>query len=335
MTPEAPAATPVDVKKKNNLKRAIWALLAVFLLLLAALIYYVMAQRPITQAIPGVTQQPPRFVKSVFGKWTDLTGVATNRNGSRFYVCDTGDVKVWIVSKAGVVLGSFGKKGTPTAEEGFGAPLSVAVGKSDQVYVADRIGARVQIYSPLGKYIKQFRPQENNFEWSPLGVATDAQGNVYISDAKKDEHRVLKFDPNGKLLLKFGTQGSKKGQFNYPNALAVDNTTGNIYVCDSNNFRIQIFDKKGKYISQFGASGAGALTHPTAISLQFKSEVHVVESFGHDVQVYDLKGNHLYTFGKFGIADGQFRYPKGIAVAPDGTVFVSDHDNRRLQIWKY
>lgn len=335
-TPAAAAAA----RKKKNLKRVLWALLALLAILIAALIYYILNQRPVTQAVPGVSQAAPRFVKSVFGNFTDITGVAINKKGDRVYICDGESYKVWIMSSAGKILGSFGKRALPTdtADEGFGIPLSVAVGAKDEVYVADRLGARVQIYGPTGKYIGRFVPKEAGqatFEWSPLGVATDSAGNVYVSDAKKEEHRILKFDSKGNLLMKFGTQGNKNGQFNYPNGLAIDNTNGDIYVCDSNNFRIQVFNKTGKYLRQFGTSGQGALTHPTAISLQFKNFVHVVESFGHSVQVYDKQGNSQYNFGKFGIADGQFRYPKGIAIAPDGTVFVSDHDNLRMQIWKY
>jgi DNA-binding beta-propeller fold protein YncE len=320
-------------KRKKRLKIAFWLLAMLFLALLAALAYYLLTQRTVVQDIPGSGADAPRFVKSVFGDFTDLTGVAVNKKGDKFYVCDTQAQKVWMISKDGAVLGSFGKPGNPTDEEGFGTPYSVAVGVKDQVYVADRLGARVQIYSPIGKYIGQFRPTEA-IEWSPIGIASDTTGNIYVSDAKKDEHRVLKFDKNGKLLLKFGKQGLKNGEFNFPNALAVA-ANGDIYVCDSNNARVQVFNSKGKFKRAISGTGVGALTHPTGISLTRQDEIIVVESFGHDVQAYDTEGNNTYNFGKFGITDGQFRYPKGIAIAPDGTAFISDGDNKRIQVWKY
>lgn len=318
---------------KKTLKIILFALLALFLILLGALIYYLVTQRPITKDVPGAPKTGPRFIKSVFGEFNDLNGVALNRKGDKLYVCDTQGKKVWMISSTGKVLGSFGKEGNPTDEEGFGGPLTVAVGAKDEIYVADRLGARIQVYSPVGKYIKRFRPVES-MVWSPIGVATDKAGNIYVTDAKSGEHRVLKFDTDGKLLLKFGKQGSKKGEFNYPNAVAVA-ANGDIYVCDGNNARIQVFDKNGKFLRQIAGSAGGALTHPTGIDVSREGEIHVTESFGHDVQVYDTKGNNLYNFGKFGISDGEFRYPKGIAITPDGTVFVSDKDNKRIQIWKY
>ncbi len=330
----AAAITPAD-KKKRNLKRALYILAALFLILLLALLYYLFTQRPVTQDIPGLPKQGPRFVKSVFGDFNDLQGVAVNRKGDKFYVADGQAAKVWMVSKAGVVLGSFGKRAAnPEQEDGFGFPLGVAVGPKDEVYVSDRVGARVLIFSATGKFVRQLKPADASFEWSPIGIAVDSGGNVYIADAKKDEHRVIKFDKDGKLLLAFGKQGTKKGEFNYPNGIAVDKS-GNIYVVDSNNSRVQIFDKKGKFIRLFSGTGAGALTHPVGIDINRNNEIHIVESFGHDVQAYNREGAFLYAFGKIGIADGEFRYPKGIAIAPDGTVFVSDHDNRRIQIWKY
>jgi DNA-binding beta-propeller fold protein YncE len=328
----APATAPDN--KKKNLKRILAALFAIFIILLAALLYYLFTQRPVTNSIPGTLSQGPRFVKSVFGNFTDLTGVAVNRKGDRFYVCDGTAQKVWIISNTGAVLGSFGKAGTPDSVEGFGAPTGVAVGAKDEVYVADRLGARVLVYSPTGKFIKRFIPAKTPFEWSPLGIATDKQGNIYIADTKKGEHRILKFDVKGNLLLTIGKQGDQNGQFNFPNAVGVA-SDGTIYVCDSNNVRVQVFNAKGKFLRKFSGTSAGALTHPTGIDAIYNNEIHIVESFGHDIQVYNKNGASLYNFGKFGIADGEFRYPKGIAIAPDGTVLISDHDNKRLQIWKY
>jgi len=326
--------TAAAEKKKKTLKRVLAALAALFIILLIALAYYLITQRPITRDVPGAPKQGPRFVKSVFGDFRDLMGIAVNRKGDKFYVCDAQAQKVWMISKDGKILGSFGKPGGPDIDDGFGEPMGVAVGPKDEVYVSDRIGARVLVFSPTGKFLRRFSPQEDGFVWSPLSIAIDAAGNVYIADALKGTHRILKFDKNGKLLLAFGKQGSGKGEFNFPNGVAVDKS-GNIYVCDSNNVRVQIFDKNGKYKRQFAGTSAGALTHPMGIDVSREGEIHVVESFGHDIQVYNLDGANIYNFGKFGIADGQFRYPKGIAIAPDGTVFVSDHDNRRIQIWKY
>ncbi len=335
MTNGETAVAAKSDKRKKNLKRILYVLAAIFIILLLALLYYLFTQRPITQDIPGAPKEGPRFVKSVFGDFTDLQGVAVNRKGDKFFVVDSQAAKIWMVNKNGRILGSFGKRAEgPETEDGFGAPLNIAVGPKDEVYVTDRMGARILVFNSNGKFIKRFRPLDPAFEWSPIGIAVDSQGNVYVADAKKDEHRVVKFDKNGKVLMTFGKQSSKKGEFNYPNGIAVDKA-GDIYVVDSNNSRVQIFNKNGKFLRTFSGTAAGALTHPMGIDVSRTDEIHVVESFGHDIQVYDKKGANIYNFGQFGIADGQFRYPKGIAIGSDGTVFVTDHDNLRIQIWKY
>jgi len=308
---------------------------AIFLILLLALLYYLFTQRPIIRTVPGLPKQGPRFVKSVFGDFTDLLGIAVNRKGDKFFVVDGAAAKVWMVNKDGRILGSFGKRAeTPETEDGFGSPISVAVGPNDEVYVADRLGARVLVFSPTGKFVRRFRPADATFAWSPIGITVDSKNNVYISDATKGQHRILKFDKDGKLLMQFGKEGTGKREFNFANAVAVA-TNGDIYVCDSNNARLQVFDSKGKLLRIITGTAAGAFTHPTGLDITRNNEVHVVESFGHDVQVYNRDGGFLYSFGEFGIADGQYRYPKGIAITTDGTVFVTDHDNRRIQIWKY
>lgn len=329
------AQTAETNKKIKRLKRGLYALLAVFAILLLALIYYLVTQRPVTKVLPGVPKSAPRYVKSVYGDFGTLSGVAVNKSGTRFYAVDTSKQKVWIISEAGAVVGSFGSTAEEGKEEGFAAPLFVAVGASDEIYVADRLKAQISVYSPLGKFIKRFVPQvKGPFIWSPLAIATDMKGNVYVTDAAKGEHRVLVFDKQGKLLRKFGSEGSKKGQFSYPNGIAVADD-GKIYVADSNNARVQVFSNTGKSLKTITGTGAGSLTHPVGIDVSRSGEIHVVESLGHTVNVFDTDGTYLYSFGELGIMDGQFRYPQGIAINGNGRVIVADRDNTRLQIWQY
>jgi DNA-binding beta-propeller fold protein YncE len=64
-------------------------------------------------------------------------------------------------------------------------------------------------------------------------------------------HRIQKFDSQGKFLMKFGTYGENDAQFQSPRGILVD-TDKNIYVSDSENNRIQKFDSQGKFLMQFG-----------------------------------------------------------------------------------
>ena len=80
----------------------------------------------------------------------------------------------------------------------------------------------------------------NDFFANPGGVATDARGNVYVSDWSKD--RICKFDPSGTFLNVWGETGDGNGQFDGAWALAVD-AKNNVYVIDYNHNRVQMFQQ--------------------------------------------------------------------------------------------
>ncbi|HOD39971.1 MAG TPA: hypothetical protein PKL57_05395, partial [Candidatus Wallbacteria bacterium] len=90
---------------------------------------------------------------------------------------------------------------------------------------------------------------DNDFVKTPTNAATDADGNIYMTDSATN--CVYKYSPNGDQLLKFGGAGTGDGQFDSPAAIAI-NDTGEIYVADKGNKRIQKFDKNGRFILKFG-----------------------------------------------------------------------------------
>ncbi len=332
---EGTEVTNAVTKKKKWLKRIFYGLIVILIILIIALIYYLLTQRLIIQMIPGAPKAAPRYVESIYGDFGSLTGMAVNKNGTRVYAVDSLNRKVWVFDRDGKTKGSFGKKEEPGQMEGFVAPLFVAVAPNNDVYITDREGYRILIYSPLGEFKRYFIPEPGEvFIWSPLAIDIDDDGLIYLTDAQKDNHRVLVFKSDGKLVREFGTKGSAKGAFNYPNGIAVDKD-GQIYVADSSNARVQAFENKGKYLFSFRAGSDIEITHPVGINAKRSGEILVVESFGHEVQVFDDNGNFLYVFGEMGIGDGNLMYPQGIAVAPDGRVFVADRQNNRIQIWQY
>jgi VCBS repeat-containing protein len=322
-------------KKVKRLKRILVVLAALLILALASFLYYLIAQRPITTTISGAAS-PPRYVKAIYGDFGTLMGIAVNKSGSRIYAVDTSNQKVWVLNKNGNVTGSFGVTDGPGVTGGFQAPLYIAVGKNDEVYVTDRQASRIQVFSPLGKFVKSFTPvtKETDFVWSPLGINTDVKGNIYLADAKRGEHRVMVFAPDGNILRTFGKEGTGNGQFSYPNGIAVD-AAGRIYVADTNNARVQVFTSTGKYIRTITGTGAGSLSHPSGLSTATKNQLHVVESFGGLVAVFSPEGVLQYTFGSQGIGNDQMRNPQAVAITPDGYVYVTDMGNNRIQVWRY
>ena len=131
-----------------------------------------------------------------------------------------------------------------------------------------------------------------------------------------------------------GTSGGKEGQFSEPWGVAVHYQTGNIFVADQSNHRVQVFDKDGKYLYKFGdRDGAGKMNNPLCIAF-YQNKVFVSQNGGSCLLVYDLNGTFLKQIGTPGNGEGQLNNPYGITInASNGEIFVCDYGNNRVQIF--
>ncbi|HEY3374125.1 MAG TPA: hypothetical protein VGK02_03565 [Candidatus Aquicultor sp.] len=219
------------------------------------------------------------------------------------------------------------------------APLSIAINNKGNVYVSDQAYNSIYIFSENGKFISTFAPNNDpKFEWAPTGMAFDNEGNLYVTDVLK-VHRVLVFDPTGKLKLEFGStgmtvrKGEYPGKFYFPNGLFIDRDK-KIFVADSNNRRVQVFSPEGKFLYIIETGGL-----PRGIAIDDQNRLYVVDALGHNVTVYNKTSKDarsLAIFGEQGTQFGQFLYPNGIALDKGGhRIFVTDRENNRIQAWTW
>ncbi len=143
------------------------------------------------------------------------------------------------------------------------------------------------------------------------------------------------FSSSSGFLLKFGSSGSGDGAFNSPRAVAVD-SSGNIYVADRLNHRIQKFDSGGNYVTKWGSFGSGNtnFAYPRGIAVYETSPgtgfVYVADSDNHKIKKFDLNGNYVTSWGGYGTGNGKTSYPQDVAVDSLGNVYASDYDNARV-----
>ena len=130
----------------------------------------------------------------------------------------------------------------------------------------------------------------------------------------------------------WGSSGSGNGQFIDPHGVAVD-SSGNVYVADLGNHRIQKFDSNGNFIIKWGSNGSdpGQFFKPFGVAVDSSDNVYVADTHNHRIQKFDGNGNFIIRWGSYGNGNEQLYYPFDIAVDSLGNVYVTDSYNHRIQ----
>jgi Uncharacterized conserved protein len=335
-TPPTSAESPTSDRRRRI--RLILAMLLAILLLLFAIFaaWYLLFRKPITQLpLPSIEGVMPGFSFAAYDLDKPL-GIAVSADGGRMYVTQTGGGQETVVlDNRGTKVGELKP---PTDVSARATQLYVAVDpKTGDVYATDRAAGRVNIYGPDGTYRGILVPSPDPGPWQPLGIAFDGDGNLFVSDAGGAFQTVRKLDRSGAVVMTIGAQGF----LSFPNGIAVDKT-GVIYVTDSNNGRLLVFDANGTKLGLVQRGPAsGELSLPRGIAIDDQDHVYVVDAVGQGVQVYrplaqgDQAPRYVNKFGTEGTVDGAFEFPNGVAVDSRGRVYVADWNNDRIQIWSY
>lgn len=169
------------------------------------------------------------------------TGLAYDAANRRLYVADTLGHGVSVFDEGGNALFSFGRRGTADGE--FNYPTHISIWR-DRLYINDTMNFRIQTFDLDGTHRATFGTHGDGSGdlAQPKGVAADGEGHVYVVDALFN--RIQIFDPRGAFLLAFGGQGARVGKFWLPTGLFI--ARDRIYVADSYNRRIQVFEFLGE-----------------------------------------------------------------------------------------
>lgn len=292
------------------------------------------------------------------------------------YVADAGNSRVRAVAAtvstvAGNGPGASGN-GALARDAQLALPRSVAVDAAGSVYVADAAASQVRRISPAG-VISAFAgtgvPGDGGDGaaaaaaqlQSPVAVAVDASGNVYVADSSAN--RVRRVSPSGTITAFAGTGANGSGgdggaataaQLSRPGGLAVD-PGGNVYVADTGNNRVRRVSPSGT-ISAFAGSGtpgfagdggaatAAKMSAPIGLAVGADASVYVADSANDRVRRVD-SGGTITAFaggavppvdpsqvGDGGPATAAFVYgPRGLHVDADGAVLIADAGNNRVR----
>ena len=144
---------------------------------------------------------------------------------------------------------------------------------------------------------------------------------------------VVDYTGRKKPIMHTGTRGNAEAQFNNPWGISIHHKSGNIYVADQWNHRVQVFDSESNFLFSFGAI-IGRVGMDLPLYIAVTNDQVIVSQFRIGcLRVYDLGGNFIGQIGSRGNGNVQFNNPFGIAVSDSsGDIYVCDNTNNRVQI---
>jgi hypothetical protein len=250
------------------------------------------------------------------------------------YVFNRGEHPVIIFDREGNFLSSWGEGVFPRAH-------GVTMGPDDTIFLTDDGDHTMRHCTLDGKVLMTLGISGKPAPFmsgDPFNRCTHlaidpSNGDFFISDGYGNA-RVHKYSPDGKLLLSWGESGTGPGQFNIAHNIATDKD-GWVYVADRENQRIQVFDRNGKYETQWND-----MARPCGMFIDTSGEQRVyvgelgnyigpnsqAHGLGPRISIMDIKGNVLARLGDRpeGLDVGQFMAPHGVSIDSHGDIYVGE-----------
>ncbi|MCD8511783.1 MAG: 6-bladed beta-propeller [Bacillus sp. (in: Bacteria)] len=243
-------------------------------------------------------------------------------NGQFIYVTDPENHQIKMIDNGGIVIHTFGERGLEPGQLQF--PYGIDFdNNNNKLYVADLYTGKISMFSDRGEFLGYFAEDlTENFTIDGPGGLRIVDEKLYLTDINSNQ--ILVFNLEEELLLTFGETGTDAGQLIAPNAIAVD-SAGNMYVSDTGNSRIQVFDQDGEFvriITGTGNDGDPIFVNPRGIAIDASNRLFVVDNMTHNVHSMDLEGNPLFTFGRMGQGTNEFFLPNGLFIDNRNTIML-------------
>lgn len=278
--------------------------------------------------------------------FSNISDIAVDGSGN-IWIVDISVSQVFKFNSSGTYVSALGTAWSRgTANTQFNYPRGVAFDNAGNIYVSDTSNHRIQVFDSSGTYLATIgtpgtagssNTQFNN----PRRIAIYAN-LLYVADASN--HRVQIFDVTNPLAITYvatigvtGSSGSDNNRLNWPQGVAVD--ANKIYVADTNNHRVQIFDRTTRvYQNTLGTgtwgSGNNQFAAPSDVAVDSAGNIYVADTHNQRVQQFNSALTYVRTYGTTGVpylTDGlHYNQPSGIAIANDGSIYLTEAVGQRL-----
>ena len=215
----------------------------------------------------------------------------------------------------------------------FHAPTRMALAPGSSLMITDPVRQRVITRDIAGRIVDSRR-----IDGQPVSIAVDAGGRIYVGDG--DRGRVRVYSRDWEFLYDLGIGA---GEFELPVAIAVEPSSGRIYVVDSKAHGVRVYRADGSADFSFGGQGDGdgLFNFPAGIFIDAATaELYVVDQLNFRVQVFDLQGGFAGCIGGSGASPGSvfqrsraLKQPQGVWVDSAGRVLVTDAADGQVKVF--
>lgn len=214
----------------------------------------------------------------------------------------------------------------------FEKPIDIKSNSKGMVYITDISKSAIVVYDLVNYKVEVWAKgtdPDKTFTINPYYLALDKANNVYVVGSGAKEIFVL--DSTGAVLRRI----DYTGKVGAPGGIVVDNDAGRIYLVDSLDGKVAVFELDGKFLFSFGKHGAedGDFNRPSPITINHKGEVVVGDVMNSRVQIFTKEGKFLRKFGQRGSTGPDFQVIKGLSVDSDDNVYVTDGKANQMKIF--
>lgn len=209
----------------------------------------------------------------------------------------------------------------------FRSPMSVFVAENGHKYIADSGRGQVLVLDETNMFLRAYGKKG---QFRPLAAVADGD-RVYVCDVQENEIEILNRE-SGELIGKIGGPGPDDAQFHWPTRLALD-SEGSLYVTDFLNFRVQKFDRDGRFVRSIGELGnfPGATPRPKGIAADRDGHLYVLDGAFEIAQIFDSRtAENLLGFGKRPKPGGNW-LPAGIDIDYDNLEYFSQYVDKNFR----
>jgi len=238
-------------------------------------------------------------------------------HAGRIYICDAGQKRIVVVDPVARTMNQM----DPGGQSAFKKPIEIAISEDGFKYVTDTEHRRVAVFDASDRYQGAFGDPAS---WKPVGIAT-TNDRLYVTDTAN--HQLVVLDRGtGAEQMRIGRKGAGTGTFHFPTAVTVA-PSGDLYVSDTFNTRVQRFLPDGSFVRSYGTIGKspGSFVRPRGVAVDRAGRVYVADAAFENVQILDDDGQLMLFFGAPGEHRGAMNMPAAVEISYDAVPAFASH----------